>query len=52
MELRGPEIALGGIDQVGVERQAIQLPRPVGILLDAGANWLPAYSAWAAGSPK
>ena len=30
-----PEIALGGVDQIGMEGQSVEVPRPVRELLDA-----------------
>jgi len=36
VQLSGAEIALDGIDEMAVERQVVEVPRPVGELLDTG----------------
>jgi hypothetical protein len=36
MQFGRPQIALGGVDEIGMEGQVVQVPRPVGELLDTG----------------
>jgi len=36
VKLRRAEIALHGVDEIGVKRQAVEVPRSVRVLLDTG----------------